>query len=544
MKYKLVNPSESKSFANSSIFTIKMKCKKDDCSNFTFGILDKCALHCEKGDYRTDWYNGLLSEFTNLLNSYILSYFKDDYYSHKGLNHHANQLFYELKAYLNTSRDLYLSTVIERFFCEIDIVFSGIRFPTRDSRDSFDYFKTLRMFKGIHFLNCGFYLDNLYIKDIGFFFQNCYFPSDFIVQPVTLLDNDTGSLFSECIFEGRTQVVPTNDSNSIENILFSGCVFNSNLTICDMSIRKEIFDNQEDTENEISNLIILSCIFEYGFKLNSMKINSICIEDTEFKAEFEIKKSVVRTLDFRNSNVEKVFNAFESKFEKLYFYQSTFNEFASFEKVIFGMQDKDTEEYQTKFVYTTFMSFSNFRNTVFLSGLDFENVNLKEQPNFLKTNINPNNTNRETFRIIKYSFDSKGNALEANRFFVQEMKAFKHEFKEEGDFWDKLVYNVNDLISEFGRNYIRPIIWLVASLILYTILLYFHDWYFDNHNYFIHPWFDTLSVYANSAARNFLPFSKFLESKSGFEFISLFFYIWFGILIWQIIVAVKRHTQR
>ena len=54
MKYTLVNPSKSKGFSHSNVFTIKVKCKIDDCLNLKFGTLDKCALHCEKGDYRTD----------------------------------------------------------------------------------------------------------------------------------------------------------------------------------------------------------------------------------------------------------------------------------------------------------------------------------------------------------------------------------------------------------------------------------------------------------------------------------------------------------
>ena len=544
MKYTLVNPSKSKGFSHSNVFTIKVKCKIDDCLNLTFGTLDKCALHCEKGDYRTDWYNGLLSEFTNLLNSYILSYFKDDYYSYKGLNHHANQLVYELKTYLNTSRDLYLSTVIERFFCEIDIVFSGIRFPTRDSRDSFDYFKTLKMFKGIRFVNCGFYLDNLYIKNIGFFFQNCCFNSNFIIQPATLLDNDTGSLFSECTFNGKTQVIPNKDNNFVESTLFSGCVFNDDLTICDMSIRADIFDCEEYSKGRIPNLIILSSVFESSLKLNSMHINKLFIEDTEFESKFEIKNSVIKILDFRNSNVGKVFDSFESKFEKSYFYKSIFNGFAGFEEVTFGVVGKDTEEYQAKFIYTTFMSFSNFRRTSFLSGLDFENSNLKEQPNFLKTKINPINTNRETFRIIKNSFDDVGNRLEANRFFVEEMSAYKKELNDGGDKWDRLIYRANEEISDFGRSYIKPSILLFLSLVIYTSLLSIHKSFFESYDYLLHPWFDFLSIQVNEAAKNFLPFSRFLENSSGIEFISLLFYIWFGILIWQIVVAVKRHTQR
>ncbi|WLW66054.1 hypothetical protein [Psychrobacter sp. van23A] len=545
MKYTLVNPSKTKSSVHSNIFTTKVKCKIDDCLNLTFGTLDKCALHCEKGDYRTDWYNGLLSEFTNLLNSYILRYFKDDYYSYKGLNHHANQLIYELKAYLNTSRDLYLSTVIERFFCEIDIVFSGIRFPTRDSKDSFDYFKTLRMFKGIHFVNCEFYLDNLYIKNISFFFQNCYFNSNFTIHPITLLDNDIDSLFSECTFDGWTRVIPTDDNDSVENTLFSGCVFNSNLTICDMSISADIFDCEEDAKSRISNLTILSSVFKSSLKLNLMKINKLCIEDTEFESKFEIKNSVINILEFRNSNVEKVFDSFESEFEKSYFYKSIFNGFAGFEGVKFGAVDKNTEEYQAKFIYTTFMSFSNFRNTKFLSGLDFENSNLKEQPNFLKTIISPKNTNRETFRIIKKSFDDVGNQLEANRFFVEEMNAYSKELiASDGNYSEKIVFFTNYITSSFGRSYIRPFLLLVLSLCFYVGSYEFYVAWYQSNIYILPEPIHTIAKYLNDGAKSFLPFSRFIQERRGFEFISLIFYVLFAILTWQIIVAVKRHTQR
>lgn len=520
-----------------------MKCKKDDCLNLTFGIRDKCALHCAKGDYRTAFYNNLLSEFASLLNDYILRYFKDEYYRYKGLNSNANNLLYELKAFLNHSRNIYQSAVIGRFFSEIEIVFLDVIFPTRDSRDSFDYFKTLRMFKGIHFVNCGFCLDHLHIKDIGFFFQNCYFNSDFTIRPVTMLNNDTGSLFSECTFDGRTRVVPTDDNDSVENTLFSGCIFNSNLTICDMSISKDVFDYEETKINKFSNLTILSCVFESGFKLNSVEINNLCIENTDFQSKCEVKNTMVKILEFNNSNVNKVFDAFGSKFERSLFYKSIFNDFAGFEEVIFGVRDQDTEDYQAKFVYTTFMSFSNFRSTIFLSGLDIESANLKERPNFLKTNISPKNTKRETFRIIKKSFDDVGNQMEANRFFVEEMKAYNKEL-DDGNKWDRLVYLANEEISDFGGSYTKPIKLLLLSIVIYTSWLSIHQSYFEEHIYFIHPWFDCLSKLANNSAKNFLPFSRFLVGKNGMELISLVFYIWFGILIWQIIVAVKRHTQR
>jgi len=124
------------------------------------------------------------------------------------------------------------------------------------------------------------------------------------------------------------------------------------------------------------------------------------------------------------------------------------------------------------------------------------------------------------------------------------MKAFRRELKKEGNNWDRLVYNINDLISEFGANYIRPTFILLASIIVYTFIDCLHTYYFSTYDYFISSRLEPIWSFLNKLAKNFLPFSKFLDNKSGLEFISLLFYIWFAILIWQIIIAVKRHTQR
>ena len=278
-----------------------------------------------------------------------------------------------------------------------------------------------------------------------------------------------------------------------------------------------------------------------------MRIPYLWIENTSFLIGFWILKANISTLNCINVTVDGLFDASDSSFIRAKFNRTRFLDVADFEGVRFGEINGKylkSDQYVTIFKYVTFMTASNFKNTNFFYSLDFENVDLREQPNFLKSYVNSYNTNRETFRIIKHSFDSKGNNLEGNRFFVEEMKAYKRELNNEGSKWEKLIFFANDIISDFGRSYIRPIAWLVVSLILYTILLNAHASYFKNYQYFLHPYFDTFSVYANSAASNFLPFSRFLESKSGFELISLFFYIWFGILIWQIVVAVKRHTQR
>ena len=536
-----------------------MTCSFHGCTNNKFAPHKECALHCVKSNYQDDSLEGVLSEFYKLLSIYIADL----------MDSTATPMFRTRSGYTlplpkpdpnsnskigisqrirneNLNEEEIRNLISTRNVNEL-IVLQEIHFPDRKSRDSFDYFQLLELFSDIHLLDCHFYIGDWQLGDVSFFFQNCIFYNQFDITPVRMLSNDTNCLFSECDFKDKVRVSPTEMNSVFEDSLFSGCRFSNLIDLNRVEFKSEPFLELNDKSFVNTELKIFNCIFEGVVKLNKVALSSLWINDTNFLSNFEILNTKVGRFLCINTEMQGVFKASESHFSYAKFDRVKFIDVADFEKAEFGEADKiviASYPVTAIFRFVTFMTASNFKKVNFYYGLDFENVDLREQPNFLKSNINPYNTNRETFRIIKYSFDSRGNTLEANRFFVQEMKAFKNELKEEGDFWDKLVYNVNDLISEFGRNYIRAIIWLIISLILYTILLYLHDWYFDNFDYFIWGKLEWIWIFLNDIAKNFLPFSRFLESKSGFEFISLFFYIWFGILIWQIIVAVKRHTQR
>ena len=220
--------------------------------------------------------------------------------------------------------------------------------------------------------------------------------------------------------------------------------------------------------------------------------------------------------------------------------------------------------------------------TRFSSGLDFSKTNLKDTPNFLNVYVDPKNTNRETFRIIKNSFNDTGNFIEESHFFVKEMEVYRKELNTRKKpfkinqivskefYFDNMawfVVNINYCISGFGSNYIKPILMLIGLVFIYTFVTLWNEWYFEGHKHFTSlvglntkpwsrwyfeshdyfmswQWFDVISKFLNEFAVNILPFRVFVKDKSGIEFISLFFYILFAILIWQIIVAVKRHTQR
>jgi hypothetical protein len=297
-------------------------------------------------------------------------------------------------------------------------------------------------------------------------------------------------------------------------------------------------------------LNIINCEFQEKFILNNFNkvIERISIKKSIFKSKFTIINNYfIKHVSIYDSNFINIFDIHSTKFNNFFVYKSIFEDYIGFEQCTFGFGVRSEKSKTTKFMYTTFKSIANFRYTTFNNGLDIETVNFKEVPNFFNTSIEDNiinkNTNRETFRIIKNSFDKVGNSIEANRFFALEMQKYKDELKDSDDKHGLFIFNWSDRLSSFGQNYKKPIYWLFGLILVLACLTKGHD---SNLMYKIHPYFseyfEPFSKFLNGIAKSFLPFKKSLIE--GMEFISLLFYIIFMILIWQIIVAVKRHTKR
>lgn len=161
------------------------------------------------------------------------------------------------------------------------------------------------------------------------------------------------------------------------------------------------------------------------------------------------------------------------------------------------------------------------------------NKNVEENVDFLKF----------FFRVVFSGNEYILNILGSDYIFKNVMNAFSKKF----------VLSTNYYISRFGESYIQPFIIFLFSVGIYTGILEVHKDIFSGEtiaryvvplrNFVTQDWFVSLSEILNACAANVPLFSKALEKKSGIEFISLLFFIWFGILTWQIIIAVKRNTQ-
>ncbi len=555
-----------------------MTCKlPSGCKNNVYGKLKFCALHCSEKDIDDNKYHDYLMEFYKLFSKYLHGEVEVE------INRQRCENKYELDERDNDIEEYHLfiggvkpegvsHSLIERLG-KINIEFKKIQFPDDDDISYLEgeAHALLRWIGKVLFNKCIFNLGSLNLNS-NFYYEDCVFCNEISINPFPEVE-DNDYRYIDCLFRKNIYIKPSKQSKKIFCNLFKDCNFEEDINLNNIDFKKTVFHLSHPLDNvsinnikerfnkvksnfKFKNIKIEKCNFDSSFKLNGfgekyleklkcykcefdkdwLEISSLEIIDTEFNSKFELKNRVIKNLDFNNSNVSKIFDMYESKIEKAHFKKNIFYDFAGFENVVFGIKNKPINTYVAKFEYTTFESFSNFRNTIFYSGLDFKNTNRDKEPNFLNSYINSENTDRETFRIVKHSFDDVGNKIEANKFYSKEMNAYRREMKGKFKPSERFVFCMNNFISEFGTSYLKPILLLIILFEVYIILLSYYGGAYSLYGTIVQ--LDML----NNLAKDFLLFSRFL--KVGFEFVSLIFYIFSGILIWQIAVAIKRHTQR
>lgn len=539
-------------------------CTHQNCDLKLHKNLDKCVLHCHKNDYNTDRNSGLLSEFYKELKEYILNeIFKDgdlvseefgESFTNYEVRQSLNSDYIVNKKYLDDKNysDIRVKALLA--LSSIQIIFSNIHFPKRDSRDIFDYLKILNLFGQIHFDYCEFYLSSLDLKGTELFFQDCTFHRRWSLQDYNVLENVDDVIYQTCIFKDEVSNYSPDENKKYYKIKSNQfdytCKFEKSLNLRNIKFDGLLFSTAQgnflEEKLRIKEVKIEDSIFNSKVIINRFEIDSLIIKNTIFQNKFEFKENDIQRFDIDNSNFKKLTDFYASKFEEFRVFKSIFDDFVGFEKCEFGSKNIIDEKYIANFTYATFLNFINFRNTTFYSGLNIENTNLKESPNFLKSIIESKHTNRETIRVIKHSFEKIGNTIEGNKYFSKEMKKYKEELQNKSwknHFQEKIVFYTNYFISDFGQNYIKPIFLIVVvSILHYFILLGYENNLLYKIYEPVNQTLNTLSNFLNSIAKNILPFKSLL--KEGMEFLSLLFGIAYSILIWLTIVAVKMHTRR
>jgi uncharacterized protein YjbI with pentapeptide repeats len=515
------------------------ECSVNNCDLNSY-VNDKCILHCEKHSYQTDWNNvGFLNAFYDALLKLIITDLSGRITADDGADKGAIESYFKGDLELHYSEEQI--ELVQTFMSSQLMVFDHIFFPARDERDHFDYLRLLKKIPKIHFNFCEFQISALPLEEIEYFFQDCIFHNYWSLYNLKVLENVDNVLYQGCTFHNDVTTSAGEEKKlTLDASQFTDCHLNT-ISFEDTIFKAAIFNNSKGFRWEIENLTISDCTIEDKFILNNHKIPHFNIYDTVFNGKLEFKKSSSEEFKVINSNFYGLIDFYNSRFEIFYVNKSIFSEFVGFEYCTFGLpREQKSKDYCATFEYATFLSFINLRNAIFYSGLDMSDANLKESPNFLGAEIDLFNTNRETFRIIKYSFDKVGNTVEANKYFSYEMYKVGKETSFSNEPAKKTMLLINFFISNFGQSYIFPLLWIVLLMLLNAQVLEWYSTYcaFENNANVICRINNSL----NSLVKNIIPFKRFLTE--GMEFISLMFLIAYSTFIYHFIIAAKRMTKR
>jgi len=517
------------------------KCSRDECKLNVYQD-EKCVLHCKKKSKYRDTDLQLYEDFNTALIDNIAEQLEESSDNEDAIIDKRSAIRFlhgeSFQAIFSNDEEM-ISLASNAFF--YTILFEYIIFPQGKPKNTFFYNKVIKKLKEIHFYHCKFNVSHLKLDNIKCFFQDCKFYEPWTLPNCIISEDEDNTIYQKCEFYDNV----TNDRKSIINYDVSQfdyrCRFEKELSFSNVKFKKPLFysarKNYLEDRGFIQILLFDNCIFEQPFQLNNYQIDFFSSTDTVFKnkSKFEFKNNEVKEFQLLNTNFQSLVDCIGTKFQSFKVEKSIFEKFTGFEKCEFGEKENNSKE--VVFQYATFLDFVNFRDAEFHKGLDLRNANFKELPNFLDVEIEFNdkskNTNRETFRIIKHSFDSVGNTIEANKFFADEMNEERRESKG----FKKFILNLNYLISNFGQSWIMPLLFIMYFLVLqYLVFCLIDNWQISNKS------LQTIWVELNHTIHNFMPFKKFLVE--GKEFISLFFLIIYSILIYNLVIAVKRITKR
>lgn len=408
----------------------------------------------------------------------------------------------------------------------------------------FSISKTI-FFDALHFPHTPTYKFKRFDQETTFIFNNCHF----LGAPFFL--NISNVSYNKCIY--MDAVIIYTDPNHF--IKFSSCVFNDYFIVStpisfDKSSLPTIksctfnfytfFNNIEfkesyfslSSENQFKYIIIQNGIISENIELIYFEL--LQIENTILNRNLTLAPKNPVNIHIESSQ----FNGFFNINSKSHILSCTIKNTIFNGSVNLSKLDLN----KTVFNNITFNANLNMSYSTLGTGFDFVSCSFSENTNFSMTKLDNNfQYSRETYRIIKNSFDQVGNSIEANKYFALEMKAYERELKENGGTKsERFLLWVNRATSDYGQNFVRPIL----ILVFFNLFLAFNVFIYKNANQevFNSKFLSWISDFLNTFAGLILPFKEFLIK--GHDFLTLIITIINGVLIYQTIVALKRKTRR
>lgn len=422
---------------------------------------------------------------------------------------------------------------------EEELELSGITLPIEGEGEFYKRFFSL--FRSVGFSDCDFHPVNdkstLQLYDPKCHFTNCQFKLFVDISDFSYFESKK-FLFDDCSFDnpvvikhGRFDANDDSNEYCADSIyypaIFNNCKKIFELRICGLYDSLPLFNISGTAPIKLRKLVFENCKF---------------LSDLSFKLEVEL-------LELKNVIFNQLVSFDGSSILSANFREVAFNKAVSFNACKFGCDTSEGSQ-PAKFDYVEFVGFANFRNVKFFSELDIVNTKFHNQPNFLKSEfygIAKPHTNRETFRIIKHSFQSVGNHVEANRFFSHEMSAYRRELadsNEKGARRERVLVSLNGWISDHGQNYLLAAVWWCLLVILIALVFMNHHAQWVPTHFAGPTWWQYFRDAVNGLAKGFLPLHSVYKHYPGFEAFVLFSTIALSGVTWHLLVALRRHSKK
>ena len=347
------------------------------------------------------------------------------------------------------------------------------------------------------------------------------------------------------IFDINEHIIRKESKIIYKNILFDDMKIPFHLTlekelengINDIEIINCVFEKDVFINKEFTHLSLKNCCFEGKFYINNqynnpdkvLEIDSLNIQDTKFHANFKLHNSEVKHFVLKDTDFEKNADFFRTKFlttDDIVFHTINFRALALFGETVFS-------EYLI-FKYVTFQGYSHFREAVFKKGLNLEYANIEKEMNFFgikeldeKTSIE--NTNQETYRIVKYQLQKVGNIIDSNKYHALELekkrkKVCDKSCKDKKFLADCIFLNIHKISSNYSTNWLLSLLWIFVIGIIFNL-------YLTN---------ELLSI-------NIFKYISLLTSKEDFSSNYILFVlnkVILGYLYYQFVTAIRKDTRK
>jgi hypothetical protein len=442
---------------------------------------------------------------------------------------------------------------VEEALNKTTLIISNMHFKPNMAGDAADGEAQLAVARNIHFKACHFYTHSILANDVlpNFDFEDCTFHKLWH-QPLAEATLTGLVLYKACTFEQSVEL----SGGGLDvgyRALFSDCNI-SQLTLKGLRLKgAKVFDNSPGQMTTLGALLVQDSHIKTKFTLDNIKgITSVKLVSSKFKDKFAMLACEVKALSIINTNFNGLVDFYQTRFESFRIQKSIFRDFSGFEDCVFGKDG--TSDGKIELRYVTFYSFVNFRQACFNLPLDLRNTNRADQPNFLDSTFSDAarlGTDRETFRIIKQSFETVGNRIEANVFFANEMDAYRRELRqrrrdnhEHIPRTEELLLLLNALISRHGQSYWLPLLWLLGTAGLFAL-----QQANSLHRWVALPaclgnWLMPVVDLLNAWAKGLVFFQPLYAKFEGQEALILLVGVALSTFAWHFLVAVRRHNRR